>query len=67
MIFNDKNLLFEILKYLDLYLVFNPEDLKNFFENSKNIDFKNLLIRNRSKKRRNNSSFCAGECKTGKL
>ena len=31
------------LHYLDLNLMIHPNDLKNFFENSKNIDFKNLL------------------------
>ncbi|RGB27596.1 hypothetical protein C1646_768921 [Rhizophagus diaphanus] len=36
------------LCYLDLNLVINPDDLKLLFDNCDQIDFKRLLIRNRS-------------------
>jgi len=37
------------LKYLDMSLVYNPKDLKTFFNNCKHVNLKQLLIRNNSK------------------
>ncbi|CAG8625330.1 8349_t:CDS:1 [Funneliformis caledonium] len=37
------------LKYLDLSFVFDPKDLKIFFDNCKHVNLRQLLIRNNSK------------------